>query len=249
MKITKLHSDAVIRRLYFCGSETVCTPMSAPLQGSPENFMADEIRKNSALLRWEAARIYANDPLTVFEEKYDLFLSEQLDGNGDLVSPLHFEVEADPINPAVDFRLSGLAPGTTYFADLKRKIQGEPCVVPQDPTPPQPDDTRRTSFTTESDGVGNRSDHSAIGLQTQTATPYSVVLSPNPAGNEVNVKVTAGGLAEVLVMDNHGRLVKKVGGGGGTSATVSLEGLPSGTYWLRTIRTDWVPLTVLLVKQ
>jgi hypothetical protein len=238
LRITKLHPDAVVRRLFFCGNDANCFNGGIS-HGEPTDFTVDEIRDNSVVLQWSAAPYNALNEESGFADFYDLFVSQQVDANNQLVEPEYFPIQADPLEATTSYRLSGLAPGTTYYADL---------VTPYpECTAFTTNDTIRIDFRTESSGIGNRNDPFSKGLSTKTSDPFQVFLRPNPASSQMQVKITSGELESLILMDAHGKLVKKLQANG-TEASLNMEGLPNGIYWVRTIRTDKTFLTVLLIK-
>jgi hypothetical protein len=241
LRITKLHADAVVRRLYFCGSNVSCS-VNGLVGGSPSDFTADEIRKNSATLRWTAAEYNTLDPNTDLMDGYRLEISQQLDSGGELVDPIEIDIEADPLEYEVRHRLDGLAPATTYYAALRIPPgPNPPCTSLTNPGPPT-----RIVFTTGSD-LNGRSEKTGKEIKTQTNEPYAVKLQPNPAGEHVIVSITAGELETILLMDVNGRVLKKIPAKG-TSVSLDLNGVQRGYYWVRTIRSDKTALTVSLIK-
>ncbi|MEK7254215.1 MAG: T9SS type A sorting domain-containing protein, partial [Bacteroidota bacterium] len=240
LRITKMHSSASIRRMYICGTEDVC-PVIVRQPENPSEFRADEIRTNSALLRWNAARYDTLDAQSNYEEKYLLRVSQQLDGNGNLVNPAIYDIDTDPLEYEASHRLDDLAPATTYHVGISVP---NPC--PPTPAPDPNTNETRITFTTEAE-LGERSSTPAEKLNTKTDTPYSVTLRPNPASEDVLVSISAGELETILLMNASGRVIKKQSASG-NSTSLRLDGVQPGMYWVRTIRKDKTPLTVLLIK-
>ncbi|RMG86575.1 MAG: T9SS C-terminal target domain-containing protein [Bacteroidetes bacterium] len=243
LKITKLSNDGTIRRLYFCGSDTDCGPQPPDpvTAGDPTNFRADEIRKNTAVLKWTAGSYDQSDPATDRMEAYTVALSQNVDSNNELVNPVEYTIQASPYEMDVFYRLSGLAPGTTYFADLR--IRQYPCHTTFPGKVPL-----RTSFTTDSEEVVEREKERPILRNEKTDDTFKVILTPNPASDNVRVRVTKGEIDKIVMIDNYGRQIETFSVNGQNVTTLSLEGHPPGIYWLRVIRTNHSNLTVLMVK-
>jgi Secretion system C-terminal sorting domain len=243
LRVTKLHPSAVLRRLFFCGANEACPPPGGSTRGVASDFRADEIRENSALLRWSAAQMNTMDAQSDFIDKYEVKVSQQIDQAGALANAMTLNAETGIYEMEGTYRLSGLAPATTYYAEVAAVT--DPCPASPVQAPVEPNKLR-ISFTTESK-VDGRDSKLKNGLKTQTKAPYSVYLQPNPASNDVQVTITAGELESVILMDMNGRVMKQTPSRG-SSMSLNLEGVQPGVYWVRTVRTDKTVLTVLLVK-
>jgi|GEM_PF-1914619 len=246
LRLKKQKSDAVLRQLYFCGEDVSCSAKvpqpkrMAP--GQPEQLCADEIRTQSAALRWSAVARNVLDPEPVFFEKYEVRISQQLDKKGDMVNPVVFMAEADRLVPRAIFRLNGLTPGTQYYADVQpmlgRGADDDPCA-----TNSEPPGVKRISFRTEPDPK------SISSTLVPVNAGFAVLLNPNPVQDMLNVTITSGALETVAIIGADGRVLQELMlSDMPATATLDVANLPAGAYWVRVLRTDMSQQTVFMVK-
>lgn len=253
LRITKLNGfeQSIVRRLYFCGSDIVCPPKTPPYfdRPAPQNFYPDEIRKNTAILKWDAVLSDSDDFQAGYVDEYELRISQNLNEFDELINPVSILVDAVALDSDVTHRLGGLAPGTTYHADLNFQQKGPDCGTPlpwigplagTGPLAP------RITFTTDSDGPAER--NASPEKPFKTTDPFHVFLQPNPAHERVNVSVSSGAIARISIMDLNGRTIKTTVSESETGLLIQTGSLPDGLYWIRVFRKDGSAQTVQLAK-
>jgi len=92
-----------------------------------------------------------------------------------------------------------------------------------------------------------------VTIITSTSAPdnrYKISVTPNPAHDYVNITCEGSATSSVQIIDNLGRVIAEdhTFALDGAIRTVSLENMPSGTYYLRIVGNDFVK-TVSIVKQ
>jgi hypothetical protein len=240
LRVSRQSSDATIRRLFFCGEDAVCpikrefTPLS--------NLYADEIRKDNAVLRWDASALGWETGQPDFLDKYQLQVSENIHANGELAAPITtIEVFADTEEPEVMYRLHGLAPATTYHATIIPSIEEIPCNLPL------PRNVSIVSFTTE----GGRGEGRNEEISNVKKIPNNVnsTIKPNPTNGGFEVSIQGDGKIDYwILMDLSGKILKSSTKVNKISDFISIESLPEGIYWLKLVTQDGKRFTNKIVK-
>jgi hypothetical protein len=241
LRITKLQPGANVRRLRFCGADVICPPGSPGRPQALSDLRAEEIGVDITTLRWTPIQADADDPTSPWLEQYELRISQQLDQAGQLANPVTYQVQADPMQYETFQRLSGLAPGTLYYAELT-PLQGPDCVYPE--VPPS-DNKVTTQFTT----LSQSGERSLPPSSQRTDKPFLVRLSPNPAGASTQASISEGLIDRVETLTTTGQRVGTVRQVNASSVRIDLSTLPTAIYWLRVYRTDGLSLTVHVVHR
>lgn len=248
LKITRLHPQLHLGHIAFCGKDTECRKPD-PSGGSISPVIsANEIRENSVMLNWTSIPVDENEEFVEMAANYELKISQFKDGNGDLVNPVVIPVEADALEYDHYYRLSGLAPGTTYYSEITPTPTGD-CQF----TYPLPARIQ-TQFTTLSSGGPAAHDANRNPIEpVKTAaniqpSAFLVRLQPNPANDVAQVTVSEGAIRSVTVMDNLGRILKTQVGNQAMQMDIQLDGIRKGYYWLRVLNTSGSVATAAFAK-
>ncbi len=248
LKITRLHPQLQVGHIAFCGKDTECRePQHSDGSVTPE-ITADEIRENSAMLNWTAIPVEENEEFVEMASEYQLRISQFKDGSGELVNPTVIPIEAEILDYDHYSRLTGLAPGTTYYTEIIPVPTPDCAVIYATPA------GHKTQFTTLSaEGPGSPGGGRDVPEQKKARTDaqpiaFSVRLQPNPATDIAQISVSEGGIGFVTIMDNLGKTLKTQSGNQAAQMELKLDGLPKGHYWLRVQNISGSVATVAFAK-
>jgi len=246
LKITRLHPQLHIGHIVFCGKDADCKEPQSPDEIFTQEIIADEIRENSAMLNWTAIPVEKNDEFIEMASQYELRISQFKDASGELLNPITtIPIEADILDYDYYYRLTGLAPATTYYTEVI-PIIAKDC----ENTLPIPKE-HKAEFTTLSDKGPDERGRNEQAIESGTnkqSAAFFVSLQPNPATDIAQIAVSAGAIGSVSILDNAGKIVKTYAGNQTTQMELRLEGVSKGYYWLRVQNTTGSVTTVAFAK-
>jgi hypothetical protein len=228
-----------IQRMFFClrPAENECgVATDTEKEATPvSNISVQDLDPYSAILKWDAARIFEEEQELGPVETYQVRYGIALDSTRAIVQPVELTYRAPAWGGENLLPLSPLVPGTTYFVDISPDIATYPCVRVY---------AGRVSFTTPEEETQDRSSR---GKQDENIAP-AVSLRPNPTNGLLQVN----GLDERFqayricqangVFIREGRLEFQA-----ETARITLPDLPNGLYVVVFLGSNIRPVTKAFV--
>lgn len=92
---------------------------------------------------------------------------------------------------------------------------------------------------------------STVGIPQVATGNLPLTVFPNPANNDITIKITTGGgtISRVIITDLYGRTAQEINMTGGQQVTAGIAALAPGNYFIRVITDTGATGTVKIVKQ
>jgi hypothetical protein len=218
-----------VHRFIICSHDQDCIKYNAFAQkGEINNFRAENVSYDAATLAWETALLDPETPERGIFDWYEVRYSKSISEDGTLLNPIG-EVQgiSTEINDAeVIFRLNGLEPATDYHVEVSALDNpNNQCSATNLNT------SALLSIRTEGKTkIGERTIENA-----QIQKSNSILLSPNPTSDWLNVRGNEYNFAQVEVVDMVGKVHLRKLATQGNNLSLNVGTLPEGLYYLRLI--------------
>lgn len=233
LRFTKTSDQANVARIYLCTTPSSCSQtMNGFLPGYFTGLTVQDIQSHTVEIQWNALIFNRNDPQSTLADGYTVRYSTQTDTAGNLINPVVRELAANQYENMVNYRIGGLEPLTTYYAEVEgvRLPPNEPCDVPFQSGKSNTFPKQKISFTTPGEIQMNR-ERNAVPQHARLG--QTMEIHPNPGTGLLTVQLPSMDFSEMQVYNAQGGLVKTLPINiQDNLISLNLEQLPAGVYTL-----------------